>query len=236
MCGRYVLFGPKSRLVDFFGLDDCVDFSARYNIAPQSDVVVIRQHPERGRVGVFHRWGLIPSWAKEPSIGARLNNARAESVSEKPSFRAAFRRSRCLIPADGFYEWQAVSAQPRKQPWYICPAGDEFFAFAGLVECWTSPAAERVLSVCVITTEANEAMRPIHDRMPVMIPPASFAQWLDPSHRDIDALGKLMVSCAADRIRSWPVDRAVSRASNEGEILIRPLGPESAAADHPPGD
>jgi putative SOS response-associated peptidase YedK len=225
VCGRYVLYGPRARLIEHFGLAACADFAPRYNIAPQSDILVVRQHPQQGRIGVIHRWGLIPSWAKDPSIGTRLTNARAETVAEKPSFRTAFRRLRCLIPANGFYEWQAPPAggPPKKRPWYVSPARDAFFAFAGLVECWQSPQGERVLSVCIITTDANDVMAPIHERMPVTIGAADFAAWLDPENRDVELLGKLLQPPPNASATVWPVDYAVSRAANEGPQLIEPV-------------
>lgn len=225
MCGRYVLYGPKSRLVEQFGLAACAEFAPRYNIAPQSDILVVRQHPERGRVGVVHRWGLIPSWAKDPAIGARLANARAETVAGKPSFRSAFKRLRCLIPANGFYEWQAPAAgsPARKQPWYVSPQGRDFFAFAGLVECWQPPEGERVLSVCVITTDANAVMAPIHDRMPVMIDPGDFTGWLDPANHDIAALQALLRPPPDASTAAWPVGFGVGRSANEGAGLIDPV-------------
>jgi putative SOS response-associated peptidase YedK len=165
MCGRYVLHGPHSRLREYFDLRDCAEWQARYNIAPQSDVLVVRQRPELGRVGQLVRWGLIPRWAKDPSIGQKLNNARAETVAEKPSFRTSFERHRCLIPANGFYEWQSVAegGRTRKQPWYMRPRAEgEFFAMAGLLAAWKSPEGQDIVGTCVITTGPNEVMAPIH--------------------------------------------------------------------------
>ena len=225
MCGRYALYGPVSRLSDRFGLAECADFAPRYNIAPQSDILVIRQHPEKGRVGVLHTWGLIPSWAKDPAIGGKLNNARAETVDEKPAFRSAFKRLRCLIPASGFYEWQAApeGIKARKQPFYISPTTDEYFAFAGLVECWQPEEGSRVLSVCVITTTPNEVMVPIHDRMSVILPDSLHDTWLDVRNHDTEALMAILRPTEAAATQAWPVSIAVSQARNDGEELITRL-------------
>ena len=226
MCGRYALHGPQSRLREYFDLRECAEWQARFNIAPQSDVLVIRQRPELGRVGQMVRWGLIPRWAKDPAIGQKLNNARAETVAEKPSFKSSFERHRCLIPANGFYEWQAVEegGRTRKQPWYIRPAEDgSFLAMAGLLAAWKSPAGEDIVSTCVITTTPNETMAPIHDRMPVLLAPGQFDAWLDPAWRDVEALRRWLVPAPAATLAASPVSTRVSNARNEGEDLIEPL-------------
>jgi putative SOS response-associated peptidase YedK len=225
MCGRYTLYGPKSRLTEYFDMAECADFAPRYNIAPQSDILVIRQHPEKGRVGVMHKWGLIPSWAKDPSIGAKLNNARAETVAEKPAFRSAFKRLRCLIPANGFYEWQAPpeGSKAKKQPFYMSPTDSDYFAFAGLVECWQPEGADRVLSVCIITTSPNRVMAPIHDRMPVIFPSDLHDAWLDHRNHDIESLKGMLAPAPDNALQAWPVSSTVSRSGNDGEELIRRL-------------
>lgn len=225
MCGRYALHGPQSRLKEYFDLRECAAWQSRYNIAPQSEVLVVRQRPGVGRVGQLVRWGLIPRWAKEASIGLKLNNARAESVAEKPSFKASFERHRCLIPANGFYEWQAIEegGKTRKQPWYIRPAGDgDFLAMAGLLAAWKSPTGEDIVSTCVITTGPNEVMAPIHDRMPVLLTPGQFDAWLDPAWREVEALKSWLLPAPAASVVAWPVGTRVSNARNEGEDLIEP--------------
>ena len=227
MCGRYVLHGPRSRLTEYFDLQACADWTARYNIAPQSDVLVIRQRPDVGRVGQMVRWGLIPRWAKDPSIGLRLNNARAETVAEKPSFKSSFERHRCLIPANGFYEWQVVDGEgkPRKQPWYISPANDgDFFAMAGLLAAWKSPQGQDIVSACVITTTPNELMAPIHDRMPVLLAGEQFETWLDPAVRDPETLCRHLLPAPARSIVAWPVGGRVNSARHEGPDLIERAG------------
>ena len=226
MCGRYALHGPQSRLREYFDLRACAEWQARYNIAPQSDVLVIRQRPEVGRIGQMVRWGLIPRWARDASIGLKLNNARAETVAEKPSFKSSFERHRCLIPANGFYEWQAVEegGKTRKQPWYIRPAGNgEFLAMAGLLAAWRSPEGEDIVSTCVITTAPNEIMAPIHDRMPVLLAPDQFDAWLDPAWRDVEALRRWLLPVPAAGMSAYRVGSSVSNARNEGEDLVEPL-------------
>lgn len=226
MCGRYVLYGPHSRLNERFSLQECPDFAPRYNIAPTSDVLVIRQRPEVGRVGQIVRWGLVPNWAKDITIGAKLNNARAETVAEKPSFRTSFARHRCLIPANGFYEWKLVSegGKVRKQPYYIRPAEEDgFFAFAGLLARWRAPDGTDLVTTCIITTAANPLMAPIHDRMPVILGPGAWDRWLEAQNPPVEALKGLLVPCAAEGMVAYPVSTAVNRAGVEGEGLIAPV-------------
>ena len=153
MCGRFALYGPRSRIRDRFDLDDGFDFGPRYNIAPTTNVLVVRPGPNGRRVGSLYRWGLIPGWAKDGTMGAKLSNARGETVSEKPAFRAAFRRWRCIVPASGFFEWKAVQEDGRtvKQPYFIRPRDEnELFGFAGLSERWVSPDGEEIHSCCII--------------------------------------------------------------------------------------
>ena len=165
------------------------------------------------------KWGLVPYWAKDPSMGARMNNARAETVAEKPSFREAYRKRRCLIPASGFYEWQELGGKMRgsqaKQPWYIHPREGELFAFAGLWESWNGPGG--VLETCaIVTTEPNEVMAPIHERMPVIVAPADYGRWLDGAEG-------LLGPCPASTIAAYPVSKAVNRAANDSPDLLVPL-------------
>ena len=222
MCGRYVLYGPHSRLREYFDLRDCAAWVARYNIAPQSAILVVRDRPGVGRVGQLVRWGLIPRWAKDASIGLKLNNARAETVAEKPSFKASFERHRCLIPANGFYEWQVVTedGKSRKQPWLIRPDDDEFFAMAGLLSAWKSPEGQDIVSACVITTTPNSLMAPIHDRMPVLLSAGQFDAWLDPAYRDVGALSQWLAPAPVAGMLAHPVSTRVSNARNEGPELL----------------
>jgi putative SOS response-associated peptidase YedK len=183
------------------------------------------------------RWGLVPHWAKDPQLGARLNNARSESMADKPSFRQALRRRRCILPASGFYEWQAVTGsdgKPAKQPYYISPSAAPFFAMAGLFEAWRAPAGadgqagDWLLTCCVITTAANTLMAPIHDRMPVMLPPAHWAAWLARDNTDAASLAPLLQGLPDGAMQAWPVARTVGRSSAEGPSLIEPLQGASA--------
>jgi putative SOS response-associated peptidase YedK len=231
MCGRYVLYGPQSRLVERFELAACPDFAPRWNIPPQTEVLVLRQRPDVGRVGQLVKWGLVPGWAKDPSIGGKLNNARAEGIAAKPSFRSSFAKHRCLIPANGFYEWKAITegSRVRKQPYYIRPREDgEFFAMAGLLARWRTPDGQDLVTTCVITTAPNEVLAPIHDRMPVLLSDADFEAWLDPENHDTAALEALLKPAPPGDMKACAVGTAVSRAGNEGETCIAPLEPGDA--------
>ena len=226
MCGRYALYGPAARVRAVYDLENCPDFPERYNIAPQSRILVIRHKPGIGRVGQLVRWGLIPSWASDAAIGNRLNNARGETVAEKPAFRSSFARHRCLIPANGFYEWQAltVGGKPRKQPWYIHPnVPDEMFAFAGLLAAWKAPAGGVIVSTCIITTMPNAVMAPIHDRMPVILERAQFDAWLDLDNHRTDDLKEMMGPSRAEHMLAHPVSPALNRGDVEGPQCIAPL-------------
>ncbi len=222
MCGRFALDISPDQLIAMFGLAKGVDFSPHYNIAPSASVPVIRQSPEGERVADLLRWGLIPHWAKDPSIGNKLNNARSESVTEKPSFRNAYKRRRCLVPASGYYEWQTVPGE-RKQPWYIRLKSGEPLAMGGLWESWTSPEGEIVRTFCVMTTGPNEVMKPIHDRMPVIIGARDWTTWLDMQREGDHSLSILLAPFAADAMEAWPVSRKVSSAREEGAELIEHL-------------
>ncbi|MBE7419750.1 MAG: SOS response-associated peptidase [Ideonella sp.] len=238
MCGRYVIAYDPDTLVEGFSLARIAPFVRRWNVAPTTDVPVVYESRSGERVCEPMRWGLVPHWARDASGGARLNNARAESIAEKPSFRQAVRRRRCLLPASGYYEWQPLPAadagagakptRPIKQPWYISPAdGAPFFAFAGLFEAWRAPGAADdtpwLLTCCIVTTAANAKLAAIHDRMPVIVTSEHWAAWLSRELREPSALPPLMTGPGADTIAAWPVSRAVSRSSNEGPALIEPL-------------
>jgi len=226
MCGRFALKAPPAELITKFGLQTCPDFAPRYNITPTSDVLVIRHKPDTGRVGQIVRWGLVPSWAKDPSIGAKLNNARAETVDTKPSFRTSFARHRCLIPASGFFEWHPVGegGKVRRQPHYIRPADENgLFAFAGLLARWRSEAGDDLITTCIITTGPNAVMKPIHDRMPVILEPGAWDAWLGAKNVTTDALRALLVPAPAEGMVAYPVGMAVNRAGVDGEGLIQPL-------------
>ena len=231
MCGRYVIaYGPEM-LVHGFSATRVVPFPQHWNVAPQSQVPVIRETPEGERVADLMRWGLVPHWAKDEGIGHKLTNARAEGMADKPSFRQAVRRRRCIVPASGFYEWQAVTSQrgSGKQPWYISPTDEPLFAFAGLFEAWRPPGSPDdgawVLTCCIVTTVPNPLMAPIHDRMPVILRREHWSAWLSRSLQDAAALPSLMEGLPPRAMQAWPVDRAVNRGSAEGPALIAPSGP-----------
>ena len=221
-------YDPQT-LVGAFSATRVQPFPKRWNVAPQSPVPVVRETKEGERVVELLRWGLVPHWAKDATIGHKLNNARAEGVFEKPSFRQAVRRRRCLLPVSGFYEWQA--APSGKQPWYMSPATPDvgepatpLLALAGLFEAWRPHEdAEWLLSCCIVTTTPNALMAPIHDRMPVIVPPEHWATWLSRSVLTPEAVQPLLQPAAEGVLQAWPVGKAVSKATNEGEDLVKPL-------------
>jgi putative SOS response-associated peptidase YedK len=219
MCGRYFLHSPMESVAAQFEAEAQADFPPRYNLAPTAVVPVVAV-TEAGRVITLHRWGLVPSWSRDPAMGARLANARAETVADTPSFRAPFKRGRCLIPADGFYEWQARPGEP-KQPFCFQSADGKVLAFAGLRDTWEGP--DGALDTCtIITTEANGLMAPIHDRMPVLLAPADIAAWLDPGSAK-ERLKALLRPCPEGFLRCYPVGREVGNARNEGPGLMEPV-------------
>jgi len=222
MCGRFTLFEPDKILAREFGVSGIPLLSPRYNIAPSQPVAAVRAAPAgTGRELALLRWGLIPSWSKDPAIGNRLINARAETASQKPSFRNAFNRRRCLIPASGFYEWQR--RELRKQPFYIRMHDGRPFAFAGLWDRWESPDKGVIESCTILTTATNALLAPIHDRMPVILPPGKYDRWLDPSLQDPDSLAPLLVPFPTEDMIAFPVSPRVNAPSTDDEGCIAPL-------------
>lgn len=222
MCGRFTLRAGAGELMRFFGLEGVADFPARYNIAPTQTVAIVR-HSASGRALDFVRWGLIPSWSRDPRIGSSLINARSETAAEKPSFRTAFRKRRCVIPCDGFYEWEAVAGQKLKQPWLIGVRDSPLFGFAGLWESWHAPTGETVETCSILTTSSNELLRPLHDRMPVILDPSDFERWLVPDVQTAETLRALMVSFPADRMQRFRVSTLVNSPKNETAECVRPI-------------
>jgi putative SOS response-associated peptidase YedK len=200
-----------------FDLEPDHSWPLRYNIAPTQEIAAVRADGERGcRTLVSLRWGLIPSWAKDPSIGNRMINARAETVAEKPSFRNAMKRRRCLVLSDGYYEWQKKQGpKGPKQPFYFCLNDERPFAFAGLWESWKDPSGSRLESCTIITTEANTLTRPIHDRMPVILPADSYDHWLDPTLHDAAELQPLLRSYPSEEMKAFPVSTLVNSPRND---------------------
>lgn len=222
MCGRFTLISPGEVLAEFFELVDTPDIEPRYNIAPTQAVGVVRRDRDIRRFDLMH-WGLIPSWAKDPTIGSRMINARSETAATKPSFRSAVKYRRCLLPTDGFYEWKAIAGQKRKQPYYIRMADDRPFAFAGLWEHWEGLDGAAIDSCTILTTEPNEMMADIHDRMPVILDPKDFAQWLDPEVKTADVLHPPLRSYPAGGMTAYPVSTMVNRPSNDSAGCIARL-------------
>jgi putative SOS response-associated peptidase YedK len=220
MCGRFTLRTPEKVLANEFGVTEVPSVEARYNIAPTQTILAVQQTPD-GRQAKLLKWGLIPSWAKDPAMGAKLINARSETVTEKPAFRDAFRRRRCLIPADGFYEWQRTGG--RKQPYFFRLRDERPFAFAGLWEIWESGEGETIESCTILTTEANELLRPVHDRMPVILDAKDYDLWLVASMKMAELLRGLLRPFPAERMVSSPVSQRVNSPSQDDSQCIEPL-------------
>ena len=229
MCGRYTLRRSVKDIVQRFFVTEVATDSfgdvgseiARYNIAPSQPIAVITENSPR--VLEMMRWGLVPSWASDPSIGNRLLNARAETLAEKPSFRSALTRRRCIIPADGFYEWKTVGK--KKQPYRIHRNDDALFAFAGLWEEWTSPDGSPLRTCTIVTVEANELMTDIHGRMPAILRAEDEARWLDRSEKSVPNLLSLLVPYPDDDIEAYTVSTLVNSAANEDPACVTPLEP-----------
>ena len=226
MCGRFTLFQPPEVLAEVFQLAEVPPWEPQYNIAPSQLVPTVLTSPEQSNQRFqLLRWGLIPSWAKDPKMGARLINARAETVTEKPSFRAAFRRRRCLLLADGFYEWQRQ--ERKKQPFYFRLQNGEPFAFAGLRERWEAPDGEVIESCTILTTTASQLMSPIHDRMPVILAPKDYDLWLDPAVQKPELLQQLLRPYS-EAMTAYPVSTKVNNPANNSlecvtEIIKSPI-------------
>jgi putative SOS response-associated peptidase YedK len=219
MCGRFSLRAPGPVLARQLHLPDVPVLAPRYNIAPTQEVAVVRQQ-EAGRTFAHMRWGLIPGWAGDPAIGARMINARAETVVEKPAFRVAFIRQRCLIPADGFYEWQRVDGQ--RQPFYIHLHREQPFAFVGLWESRRGADGTVIDSCTLLTTEANGVLRPIHARMSVILQPDDYVRRLDPELQQPDPLPALLQPYPEAEMSLYPVSTHVNRATNDDPQCIAP--------------
>ena len=227
MCGRFASSEPIDRLVDLFGIDDVPEDlpSARFNIAPTDPVDTVLSRVRDGdlrRLLVPARWGLVPSWSKDPSGGAKMINARVETVADKPAFRRAFASRRCIVPADGYYEWytDAGATKPAKQPYFIHPADGAVMAMAGLYEFWKAPDASWLTSVTIITTAARDAVGRLHDRMPMVVEAANWDAWLDPG---LGSDPHDLLSVPAADLDFHPVSTAVNKVGNDGPELIERL-------------
>jgi putative SOS response-associated peptidase YedK len=222
MCGRFTLTTPAQTLAVQFNLVEVPALEPRYNIAPTQPVAVVRLGSEstERELALLH-WGLIPFWAKDASIGSRMINARSETVAEKPSFRTAFRRRRCLVLADGFYEWQKLDGG--KQPMYVGLHDREAFGFAGLWERWEGTGNGVIESCTLLTTEPNELLRPIHNRMPVILKPTDYDLWLDGQVEEAERLQALLRPYPSEGMQAYAVSRWVNSPRNEGPECIVPL-------------
>ncbi|MEO8462397.1 MAG: SOS response-associated peptidase [Chloroflexota bacterium] len=222
MCGRFTQERPTSELAEIFEAEDLVDApGGRFNVAPTDDAAVVVQREDR-RAVVPYRWGLIPHWADSAKIGNRLFNARAETLATSPVFRDAFRKRRCLVPVDSFYEWRREGTI--RQPFRIVGLDGEPLALAGLWAGWRDPDTEEVRrTFTIVTTVPNDAMRAIHDRMPVIVPPVAWGRWLDPGLPDPGELQGLLVPAPDAALEIYPVSRAVNSVRNDGPGLIDPL-------------
>ena len=226
MCGRYSLIADLGELARRFEFDgDWLTFDSSYNVAPTQEVLTVVGGKSR-RAG-FMRWGLIPSWVKDPSVGSHMINARAETVVERPAFRTALRRRRCLVLADGFYEWQKSGS--RRRPMRVVMRSGEPFAFAGLWETWRDPEGKVVPSCTIITTEANDLLRPIHDRMPVILSRDDEDFWLDRGESDPAGLANVLKPYPADAMEAYEVSSLVNSHANDGPEVIEPVAMEDTA-------
>ncbi|MBN2497206.1 MAG: SOS response-associated peptidase [Deltaproteobacteria bacterium] len=219
MCGRFAIISPADELREAFALLEAGPYEPRYNAAPTQLLPVIPNRGER-RLELF-RWGLIPHWSRDPGIGAKLINARAETLTEKPSFRQAFARQRCLVPANGFYEWKRSGRT--KQPYFIRTRAKAPFAFAGLWDCWRGPDTGPLCSFTIVTCAPGPELAQIHDRMPVILPPEAYATWLAAGPQPADELQALLVPFAGEELEVFPVSTAVNSPRSEGPELIRPI-------------
>src|ERR1043166_9157695 len=237
MCGRYVITSPPAAIRGLFGYPEQPNFPPRYNVAPTQPIPIVRLDEGRRQFAMM-RWGLMPAWVKDPKTFSLLINARAESVLDKPAFRNAMRRRRCLIPADGFYEWREAGG--RKQAYFVRRRDGSPFAFAGLCETWTGPNGEELDTAAIVTTTANRALSAIHDRMPVILSDQAFDLWLDCAKVDAPTATALLVPAHDDALEAYQVSPAVNRVANDTAALIAPYAEQTneqvATPNAPPAD
>ncbi len=229
MCGRFRLGKGREALKKFFSADNDVEWDPRYNLAPTQDIVTVRQDARAPqRVLSLMRWGLIPSWSKDAAIAARMINARSETAADLPAFRDSLRSRRCLIPADGFYEWQKVGKG--KQPYCFTLVDGGIFSFAGLWDRWRSPEGRIIETCSILTTSANELVAGVHDRMPVILPPDRYDLWLDPGFARRDGIVELLAPLPANAMKKFPVSTRVNDVNNEDAECAAPVPPTSLFA------
>lgn len=221
MCGRFIRTTPIERYAALFNAPGRVDVQSSYNIAPSSQIVVARNNPQGGRELLTLKWGLVPAWSKEPRTEFSTINARAETIDEKPAFRAAFQSRRCLIASDGFYEWKK-NADGSKQPYFIRLSDSKPFAFAGIWERWVREG--QILESCaIIVTSANTLVAPIHDRMPVILSPDYYDAWMNPKETKASALKSLLLPYPSNRMKAYPISSRVNSPRNDERTLLIPL-------------
>jgi putative SOS response-associated peptidase YedK len=228
MCGRYTVISAPEALRALFRYAEQPNFPPRYNVAPTQPIAIVRL-VEGKRQFALVRWGLLPSWVKDPKTFTLLINARGESAAEKPAFRAAMKRRRCLIPADGFYEWQA--AGERKRPYYVRAKSGAPLAFAGLWETWTGPNGEELETAAIVTTTANRTLKPIHERMPVIVPPDGFDLWLDAANVDATTAAALIAPAPEGLLEAYEISTAVNRTANDNPKLLEPVAAGQSAPE-----
>ena len=231
MCGRYVITSAPEAIRALFRYQEQPNFPPRYNVAPTQPIPIVRL-TEGKRQFALVRWGLLPSWVKDPKTFTLVINARGESVIDKPAFRAAMKRRRCLIPADGFYEWKATGGP--KQPYFVRLKSGAPMAFAGLWECWTGPNGEELETAAIVTTGANRTLGDIHDRMPVILAPDAFDLWLNCAEVDAQTAAALIAPAPDDVLEAHPVSTAVNRVANDNATLMERVAATEAPVPKPP--
>jgi putative SOS response-associated peptidase YedK len=231
MCGRYTVTSNPEALRALFGYEEQPNFPPRYNIAPTQPIAIVRLVDGKRRFALV-RWGLLPSWVKDPKTFTLLINARGETVCGKPAYRAAMKRRRCLIPADGFYEWQ--KAGDRKRPFYVHATSGEPLAFAGLWETWTGPNGEELETGTIVTTAANGTLKPIHERMPVIVPREAFDLWLNCNEVDAKTAEALIAPAPEGMLEAYEISTAVNRTANDNPKLLEPAGATPPEPVKPP--
>lgn len=222
MCGRYCITSAPEAVRRLFRYRDQPNFPPRFNIAPTQPVPIVRLVEGERRFALV-RWGLLPPWVKDPKAFTLLINARGESVNDKPAFRNAMKRRRCLFPADGFYEWKGEAG--RKRAYFARPTADGPVAFAGLWETWTGPNGEELETACIVTTQANRTLGQVHHRAPVIVPPESFDRWLDCARVDVSDASAIIAPAPEEAMQVYEVSSAVNRVANDSAELIEPLTP-----------
>ena len=245
MCGRFVSSSSPEKIAEYFGAETNVEsLGQNFNVAPTNDILAVVSDGDDGLAVKHFQWGLVPLWAKDVKIGSSMINARAETIADKPAFKGVFKKYRCIIPMDGFYEWQAANAdspvnakgKPVKQPMFIHRVDDEPLAVAGIWSAWrdkNGPADAPWLHSCaVITTSANNTMAPVHDRMPVILPASAWAKWLDPATDDVEALQAMLVPAPDSLLTMHKVSTDVNNVRNKGPELIEPVTDSSPGTAH----